>query len=190
MRWASKADAHDEILIAGERLADGAEEVFHTLLHEAAHQLATVRGISDTSRGGRYHNDRFADVAAEVGLDCTKGTHGWAETTLTMEAAAKYAKAIAKLAAGLTAYRQPEADRDRATRQQSGRLECPCGRIIRASAKTIEEGPIVCGVCESPFYIEVTTDGHPIVTRTIGDAEVVPWLTDPGSQRTYGGREE
>ena len=35
-------------------------EVFEVLLHGAAHGLNAARHIPDTSRGGRYHNRRFA----------------------------------------------------------------------------------------------------------------------------------
>ena len=45
-----------ELLIAGEGLALGADDVFTTELHEAAHALAVARAIADTSRDGRYHN--------------------------------------------------------------------------------------------------------------------------------------
>ena len=36
-----------------------------TLLHEAAHGLAQPRKVQDTSRGGRYHNRRYATLAAD-----------------------------------------------------------------------------------------------------------------------------
>lgn len=31
---------------------------------------------------------------------------------------------------------------------------CECNRILRGSLKTFGEGPIICGLCESPFEIE------------------------------------
>ncbi len=53
-----------ELFIAGELLALGAARVLQTMLHEAAHALAHVRGIKDTSRSGnRYHNSLFAELA-------------------------------------------------------------------------------------------------------------------------------
>jgi hypothetical protein len=45
-----------EVLVSGEGLQRGPVDVLGTLLHEAAHGLAHVRKISDTSRQGRYHN--------------------------------------------------------------------------------------------------------------------------------------
>ena len=58
-----------EVMISGECFAGGAEQVLQTLLHEAAHGMAHVRKIKDTSRQGRYHNKRFVALAEEVGLE-------------------------------------------------------------------------------------------------------------------------
>ena len=59
----------------------GAVDVLGTLLHEASHALAHVRGIKDTSRQGRYHNRRFRDLAAEVGLAVREvPVIGWSDT--------------------------------------------------------------------------------------------------------------
>src|SRR5512135_2801935 len=57
------------------------------MLHEAAHALATRRGIKDTSAAGnRYHNKRFVALAAELGLrgpDTPDKVTGWSDCTLT-----------------------------------------------------------------------------------------------------------
>ena len=45
-----------------------AENVMDTLLHEACHVYADANGIKDTSRDGRYHNRRFAELALAIGL--------------------------------------------------------------------------------------------------------------------------
>ena len=58
-----------ELFIAGELLSAGGRAVVEVMLHEAAHALATRRGIKDTSAAGnRYHNKRFVALAAELGL--------------------------------------------------------------------------------------------------------------------------
>jgi hypothetical protein len=57
-----------ELMIGGKGLRRGAPEVFATLLRGAAHALARVRGIQDTSRQGRYHNKRFKQLGEELGL--------------------------------------------------------------------------------------------------------------------------
>ncbi len=52
--------------------------VLEVLVHESAHALGTARGIRDTSRRGTYHNDRFRELAEELGLVATKSkTGGW-----------------------------------------------------------------------------------------------------------------
>jgi len=55
-----------ELFVGGEGLRRGAREVLATLLHEAAHGVATTRGVKDTSRQGRYHNRRFAELGAAI----------------------------------------------------------------------------------------------------------------------------
>src|SRR3954452_692141 len=60
-----------ELFVGGEGLAQGAESVLATLLHEAAHGLADVRVVQDTSRQGRYHNTRYKALGEELGLVVT-----------------------------------------------------------------------------------------------------------------------
>lgn len=82
-RWSVGGDDElGEVLVAGERFQHGPTGVLETLLHEAAHALAHVRGVKDTSRNGRYHNKRYKRLAEEVGLTCMKGTHGFNRTDL------------------------------------------------------------------------------------------------------------
>jgi len=67
-----------EVFVGGEGLARGPADVLGTLLHEAAHALAHVRGIKDTSRQGRWHNARFKALAQEVGIEVSKDERlGW-----------------------------------------------------------------------------------------------------------------
>ena len=65
-RWVADGQTRGEVLLAGEALHLPPGEVFEILLHEAAHGLNAARGIKDTSRGGRYHNQRFKAAAEEV----------------------------------------------------------------------------------------------------------------------------
>jgi hypothetical protein len=45
------------------------------MLHEARPRLAHVRGVKDTSRGGKYHNKReFVALAAQLGLPGPRGS--------------------------------------------------------------------------------------------------------------------
>ena len=53
-----------ELFVGGE--GQGAESVLATLLHVAAHGVADIRQVQDTSRQGRYHNARYKALAEEV----------------------------------------------------------------------------------------------------------------------------
>ena len=95
-RWQAKQPgALAEIFVGGEGLVRGARRVLATLLHEAAHGLAHKRGIKDTSRQGRYHNQRFKTIAEELGLEVEHHPSlGWSLTTLAASTARRYAPAI------------------------------------------------------------------------------------------------
>jgi hypothetical protein len=63
--------------------------VLGTLLHEATHGLAHARGIRDTSRQGRYHNKRYAQLATELGLQVAEvDPIGWSATSVPETTAA------------------------------------------------------------------------------------------------------
>lgn len=112
-RWtAGAADASSavaELFVGGEGLAQGAENVLATLLHEAAHGLAHARRVQDTSRQGRYHNSRFKALGEELGLTITQDPDiGWSGTALAPGTADEYAAELAGLAAAITAHRYAE----------------------------------------------------------------------------------
>lgn len=48
--------------------AELAVDILHTIIHELAHAWNYINGVTDTSRGGRYHGRKFAEVAA-IALD-------------------------------------------------------------------------------------------------------------------------
>ncbi len=88
MRWhQSGAETRlPEVFVGGEGLARGAVDVLGTLLHEATHALAHVRGVQECSRQGRYHNRRFQALAAEMGLRVEQvPVIGWSETHVMAE---------------------------------------------------------------------------------------------------------
>ena len=149
------------------------------MLHEAAHALATRRGIKDTSAAGnRYHNKRFVALAAELGLrgpDVPDKITGWSDCTLTGQEAYD---AYADVATGIDRARLPfladQASPGRPGRgggggedqgddqtgtpaKRGGRripAECACQpepRRIQLTPKQIEDGPIMCGLCCAPF---------------------------------------
>src|SRR4051794_31357657 len=102
-------EALPEVFVGGEGLARGPVDVLGTLLHEATHALAFVRGIKDTSRQGRYHNRRFATLAAELGLHITEAPGiGWSDTHIPETTVTAYANVVDELRRALTIYRRSE----------------------------------------------------------------------------------
>jgi hypothetical protein len=152
-RWqVNGADRH-EVLVGGEGLHRGPSEVLGTLLHEAAHGLAQARGVQDTSRQGRYHNHRYAQLARELGLEvATVKPIGWSATTVPEPTAAGYAGELEELQTALVLWRRQERRIGAGTRSRNLlAAACGCGRRIRAAKATLAEAPIVCGACEHPF---------------------------------------
>lgn len=153
-RWHNGSTEHAEVMISGEGLARTPCEVLATLLHEAAHALADARGITDTSRQGRYHNRKFALLATELGLDVTENDQfGWSATTVTDTTARRYADGLALLTAAMTIWRNDEHTAPAATKRNTNLIpaSCPCDRIIRVAASTLREAPITCQACDGKF---------------------------------------
>jgi hypothetical protein len=149
-----KAGAH-EIFVAGEIMQKGSDDTFATILHEAVHALAGVRKVKDTTRGGRYHNQRFVALAVELGMEYAhEGPHavlGFSDVTLTTATKDLYKHTIAALDAALKAHRPEIAEKAKVPSRNNLKLVCGCNRVIRASTTVMEEGPIVCGVCGDAF---------------------------------------
>jgi hypothetical protein len=177
-RWEHADGVLAELFIGGEGLKRGARAVLGTLLHEAAHGVADKRGIQDVSRGGRYHNGRFAALARELGLDVERaGNLGWSATTVPEGTATGYAAELAALGGVLTAWRRSEhtltsrgggtGDGDGQDDDGSGeapgrgrksnnngvaaRCSCDPPRRIRVAASVLDAGPVLCGICDSEF---------------------------------------
>ncbi|WP_166345196.1 hypothetical protein [Phytoactinopolyspora limicola] len=98
-------DRKPELFVSGETLGVGAEKTLQTLLHEATHALAAVRGIKDTSRQNRYHNNRFRGLAEELGLeyaaDRPHKVLGFSSVTITDETREAYSGVIEALDAAI-----------------------------------------------------------------------------------------
>ncbi|MGW3202396.1 hypothetical protein ACWDBD_49520 [Streptomyces sp. NPDC001118] len=89
-----------ELFAGGELLALGGRKTMETLLHEAAHAVAHVRKVADTSSDGRYHNKKFVAIAEELGLKGPERPipiHGWNACAITDATAQRYAEAIEAL---------------------------------------------------------------------------------------------
>lgn len=170
-----------ELFLAGEALAKGARQVLQTMLHEAAHTLARVRDLKDTSRQGRWHNATFRKLAEEMGLEhkgaTTDSSHGFSFVTLTQTTADRYADLLEeldreiRLVCHLPVWLGGETDQDdkggeRITgkapkgeddgdKPKSGPLKavCECEEplIIRLSQKTLDLKVVRCDQCEALF---------------------------------------
>ncbi|MBI4940534.1 MAG: hypothetical protein HY830_07305 [Actinobacteria bacterium] len=182
MRWThaeatetvgASGSALGEVFVGGEGLALGAVDVLGTLLHEATHALAHVRGVKDCSRQGRYHNRKFRDLADEMGLDVREvPVIGWSDTHVPTATKDEYATTVTALTAALTIHRRAEgampvtAPDDEAAgadtntgngstgpnpSRNGAAARCGCGRRIRVTASVLALGPITCGLCGQPF---------------------------------------
>lgn len=155
MRWHTGVDAEQlaEVFVGGEGLARGPADVLGTLLHEAAHALAHVRGIKDTSRQGRWHNARFKALAEELGITVTKDPRiGWSPTTLAASTRTSYAGVITQLGVALRLYRSAEV-RGSGNGKPAGppACVCDCGRRIRVAPSVLALGEITCALCGTHF---------------------------------------
>ncbi|MFT4156733.1 MAG: hypothetical protein QM630_02220 [Microbacterium sp.] len=151
--WVHESETVHELFVGGEGLAGGGAEVLGTLLHEAAHGLAHSRAIRDTSRQGRYHNTKFKTVGEELGLTLAYDRKiGWSLTTVSDETVAHYSAQVVQLDQAIVAYRRQFSPATRSGGSNNGlAAECGCGRKIRASRSSLDVGPILCGVCKTPF---------------------------------------
>jgi len=164
-----------------------AEDVLVTLLHEACHVWAQLSDVRDTSRDGRYHNRRFAEIALAIGLAVEKdivighrtpGLSSWARTD--------YADLLSELERGLVLAREPkpsgpvggtpdagdEVDENVDANGSAGPVgsttkyvfaSCRCqdarGRLvtIRVAKGSWRPGIIRCVKCHAPFTESLTT---------------------------------
>jgi hypothetical protein len=162
-------------------LVSAAEDVLVTLLHEACHVWAQVGGVRDTSRDGRYHNRRFAEIALIIGLAVVKDSAvGHRTPGLVPWARADYADLLGELDRGLVLAREPktarpnggdphlddDVDQDADTTGPTdsalssakyvfASCRCQVGRrnavTIRVAKGSWRPGAIGCSVCGAPF---------------------------------------
>jgi hypothetical protein len=192
-RWVADGQLRGEVLIAGEALHLDASQVFEVLLHEAAHGLNAARGVKDTSRGGRYHNRRFAEAASEVLLRVRPmAPYGMADTKLSDAAAGRYAETIGQLGEAMRIARQLESPtvRSGTERDQDNRggaeknrnggsnavATCGCGRRLRMAPSVLAAGPVTCGLCGDEFVItndRARSRSAPSSSATVGRTPTV-----------------
>ncbi|MFC9995853.1 hypothetical protein [Nocardia sp. NPDC127526] len=154
LRWVRGEYELHELFVGGEGLQRGAADVLGTLLHEAAHGVAAVRGIKDTSRQGRWHNERYRALGEELGLTLEHHDKiGWSITRVPDQTRAIYRSELEELSFALVAYRRREPNWRGGRKSNNNGLtaECDCGRKIRVAVGTYAVGPIICGLCQTAF---------------------------------------
>lgn len=126
------------------------EECLAVLLHDAAHGLAAARLVRDTSLEGRYHNRRYKELAAEVGLNAQDfGNEGWALTTLSPGGTASYREEVVRLERAIDSFRHAESHPDAHGCRLAAHCRCP--RTIYSDPSTFDSGRIFCGICHGAF---------------------------------------
>lgn len=159
--WRIGQDGLHEVFIAGETMHLGATETFTTILHEAVHALAEVRGVKEMRKGTKFHNKKFLKLAEELGMEYLhERPHpsiGFSDVVLKSETKELYKTDIVALEAALKAYRPENLVLAKETPPGNVKMTCGCTpkpRIIRASQKEAIGDPIVCEVCDSAFLAQ------------------------------------
>ncbi|WP_432190449.1 hypothetical protein [Streptomyces sp. Tue6028] len=154
--------AAPEDLVKDTSVACGPRLDFDRLLHEAAHGLAAVRGIRDTSRAGRYHNRRFLALAREVGLvhwGETAGPRGFSTVRASPATRIQYQETIERWDQAMASIGSPLGSPfgGPASRKRSSgggkrvKAACGCGRILYVVLSVLVIAPITCQACQKPF---------------------------------------
>jgi len=164
-----------EIFIAGETLGAGADVTLTTLLHEAAHVMAWVKGEKDTTRQRRYHNGTFRKNAETFGLEYAHERAnedlGYSDVTLSDfgrvlwgEELAALATTVAVIGGAHLAHPEDPSDPRRtsdpgpvvtrppaAPQRRRSTYKCGC-RSMLMHAEEMALGPVMCGVCGEEFH--------------------------------------
>lgn len=155
--WKKREDDAYELNIAAEVLSYPIEETIDTMLHEMVHLYCRENGIKEVSRGGKYHNGKFREIAEAHGLTCIKcGQYGWntkpgdnlVEYAMQMgwnEIRIARASLPPMIRIGPSGPAQAGVQAQGEKRPSSTRkLVCPkCGQSVRATRKV----NILCGDC-------------------------------------------
>ncbi len=109
--------------------------LIEVLVHEMVHAALPM---------GCGHRKEFSRLAKSIGL-----VKPWTATTAGEELTKKihgWLKRLPKWPGGHLLIVSTQKNRQL-------KAVCDCDRIIRGSAKLFESGPILCGLCESPFEL-------------------------------------
>lgn len=151
-RWVAEGRTLPEIMISAEGLKRAPSAVLATLMHEAAHGVARVRGVKDVSDNGRYHNKTFRKIAEEIGLVVDEPVERLGHS-LTRLPEGEHADIVESLTPQLIAYREFDLGIPEVRPPNGGQwitIKCRC-RSVRVTRKSLDIGPVLCGVCEDVF---------------------------------------
>lgn len=158
--WRRKESDTYEMNIAAEVLDAELEEIIDTLLHEMVHLYCRENGIQEVSRGGKYHNGKFKELAEGCGLVCIKNGQygwntlghgneklieyaiekGWTEIKIGRGSAWRPATGTGGTPSSTTGSSTPGERRPSSTRK----LQCPCCKNSVRATKTVR---IMCMDC-------------------------------------------
>jgi hypothetical protein len=148
--WRTEDEAFSEIAFNLEHFTTPAE-LLSTLLHEVAHSINHMNGVSDCS-ANQYHNAKFKTQAEALGLKTIeiKGK-GHASTELTELGAKRWKKALTILtnAFDLTAI-GAESAKPKGRNTNLIKATCECENVIRLSRTVLEIG-VTCNSCEGVY---------------------------------------
>ncbi len=149
-----------QIVVSRETLEQGAEAVLTAVIHDAAHLRNWAAGVVDTTRHGHYHNARFRTSAEALGLSWPEGqlappSVGFRDVSFAQPARdCMPPLLLGTLQAAITDV-LPELAPRRGSKQTSPRVtaECQCqpARKIQITPRALEQGPIICGICQGAF---------------------------------------
>jgi len=158
-RWSRDEEgAVTGLVVTADVLQEGPEAVLEMVLHDAAHILNWVRNVPDTATRGVYHNGAFLVAAEEVGLEWTDSSDrvpgkGYANPTISAAALERHREDVAALSAAIDVTLPHLEVPTTTSRTNRLTLRCNCDppRTFRISRTIAAQGPIVCGICNSPF---------------------------------------
>jgi rubrerythrin len=144
-------EGYYEINMCAEYLARPFLQTCSTLIHEMVHLKNLQDKIQDTSRGGKYHNKKFKEIAEQHGLIVEQDSkYGWCRTRLTDESAA-WIISVYTEQLSFDLYRSKLPKVKAQSKSSSRKYVCPCcGTIIRAT----KEVHVTCSECGVEFEEE------------------------------------
>lgn len=141
--WKDKDGGYFEMNICAEFLNQSIKNIAAEMLHEMVHLYGLKNNIQTASRGGTYHNKKFAEIAEAHGLQ-TEKNNKYGYTTTLNEKAINYVENYVETEF-FDLFRIPEKkEKKGGGKSNSRKYVCPkCGCIVRAT----KEVRIMCADC-------------------------------------------